>query len=89
MSKKLTEKVLIEENNKLLDAYTDENEKIYIKESYPYTDGDKGMFYIVSKKLKLVRLVSEFAQNLIDAGKAILIRKEEWTAFKISAMRKI
>ncbi|MBQ7704724.1 MAG: hypothetical protein IJT73_04750 [Selenomonadaceae bacterium] len=86
MSKKLTEKILIKENKKLLNAYTDENGKFFIKETYSISKG--GMHYIISKDLKLVRLVSEFAQNLINAGKAILIHKAEWDTFKISAKKK-
>lgn len=85
MTKKLTAEIIAEENQKLLDAYTDENGKFYIKEIYPVAEG--GMHYIVSKNLTLIRLVSEFAKNLIDDGKAILIRKEDWDAFKNSAMK--
>ena len=85
MSKKLTEKVLREEENKLVDAFIDKNGKYWIKETYPICEG--GMYYIASKELKLPpqnRLVNDFAKKLIDEGKAILIRKDEWEAFKNS-----
>ena len=87
MAKKLTEKILREEETKLVDAYVDKNGKFLIKESYPYSDADKGMFYIASKNLKLPpqnRLVSDFAKKLIDEGKAVLIRKDEWESLKKS-----
>lgn len=86
MSKKLTSEVLAEENEKILDAYTNKDGKIYIKETYTTAEG--GMHYIISKDLKLIRLISKFAQNLIDAGKAIIIRRDEWDAFKNSVQRK-
>lgn len=82
MSKILNEKVLREEEIKLVDAYIDKNGKFWIKETYPSSEG--GMHYIVSKELKLVRLVSDFAKKLIDDEKAILIPKNEWEAFKNS-----
>ena len=66
MSKKLTEKVLREEEKKLVDAFIDKNGKYLIKESYPYSEVDKGMYYVASKELKLPsqnRLVSDFAKN--------------------------
>ena len=53
MSKILNKKVLREEEKKLIDAYIDKNGKFWIKESYPYTESDKGMYYIASKELKL------------------------------------
>ena len=80
MSKKLTEKVLREEYLKLVDVYIDENGKFLIKESYPYTESDKGMYYIASKELKLPpqnRLVSDFAIKLINKEKAVLIKKDD------------
>lgn len=83
MSKKLTAEVLTAENEKLLDAYMNKDGKMCIKETYPV--GEVGMHYIVTKNLKLIRLNSEFAQNLVDAEKAIVIRRDEWDAFKISA----
>ena len=82
MSKILNEKVLREEEIKLVDAYIDKNGKLWIKETYPSSEG--GMHYIASKELKLIRLVSDFAKKLIDEEKAILIPKNEWEAFKNS-----
>lgn len=82
MAKILNEKILIEEEKKLLGAFVNKDGKFLIKETYPRSEG--GMHYIVSKELKLIRLVSEFAQKLIDEEKAVLIRKDEWDDFKNS-----
>lgn len=84
MAKVLTEKVLREEELKLVGAYVDRAGKFWLKETYPYTAADKGMFYLATEKLKLVRLASEFAQKLIAEGRAILIGREDWAAFKKS-----
>lgn len=83
---RLTKKNLIEEEKKLVDAYIDNNGKFWIKETYPIDD-EGGMYYIASKELKLPpqnRLNSEFAKSLIDEGKAICIKRDEWEAFKNS-----